>query len=67
MLKIADIRIMTVEEIAEKVEALKKEHYSLRVQAQTGKLEKQNRISEIKRDIARLLTVKNEMARSGSK
>ena len=63
MLKTEDIRHMTGEEIDDKVEALRKEHFTLRVQGKTGKLEKQHRIKAIKKDIARLLTIKNEMER----
>ncbi len=63
MLKASDIRNMTIEEIDTKINDLKKEHYELRVQAKTGKLEKQHRIKSVKRDIARLLTVRREMAK----
>ena len=54
MLKANDIRSMTIDEIDAKVESHKKECFSLRVQAKTGKLEKQHRIKELKRDIARI-------------
>jgi large subunit ribosomal protein L29 len=61
MIKTEDIRNMHVAEIDTKIEALKKEHFTLRVQAKTGKLEKQHRIRALKKDIARLLTVKTEL------
>lgn len=60
MIKSEDIRKMTVDEINTKIDALKKEYFTLRVQAKTGKLEKQHRIKDLKRDIARLLTIKRE-------
>lgn len=63
MVKAKDIRVMTRDEINEKIDAAKKEYFNLRVQAKTGKLEKQHRIREIKRDIARLETVKRELDR----
>ena len=61
MLKVADIRNLTVDEINTKIDSCKKELFTLRVQAKTGKLEKQHRMKELRRDIARLLTVKREL------
>ncbi|MBU1863961.1 MAG: 50S ribosomal protein L29 [Candidatus Omnitrophica bacterium] len=61
MLKVDDVRAMTLDEIEAKVDASKKESFSLRVQAKTGKLERQHRMRELKKDIARLLTIKREM------
>ena len=63
MLKAADIRNLTVDEINTRIDACKKELFTLRVQAKTGKLEKQHRIKELKRDIARLLTIKREISK----
>ncbi len=60
MLKPSEIRNLSVEEIKEKVEGLKKDLMQHRFQAKTGKLERQSAISEIRKDIARLLTVMNE-------
>ena len=60
MLKPSEIRNLSVEEIKEKVEALKKDLMQHRFQAKTGKLERQSAISEIRKDIARLLTILNE-------
>jgi large subunit ribosomal protein L29 len=63
MLSTEDIRRMTTDEIDSKIQSLKKEHFNLRVQAKTGKLENQHRIKLIKKEIARLLTVKTEMSK----
>lgn len=60
MLKVEEIRGLGVEEIQEKVEKLKKDLMQYRFQAKTGKLEKQNTIREVRRDIARLLTIITE-------
>lgn len=60
MFKISEIRNLSIEEIAEKVEGLKKDLMQHRFQAKTGKLEKQSSIREIRREIARFLTVLNE-------
>ncbi len=61
MLKADDIRNLTVDEINAKIDSCKKDLFSLRVQAKTGKLEKQHRIKELKKDIARLLTIKRQL------
>jgi len=67
MIKAEDIRMMTSEEITAKIDSCKKEYFTLRMQAKTGKLEKQHRIKEIKRDIARLNTIQRELARGSKK
>ncbi len=59
-LKAKEIRNLTTEELKEKVEGLKKELFSLRLQARLGKLEKHSTIQMTKRDIARVLTVMGE-------
>ena len=64
-LKAKDLRELTVDELNEKREALKKEYFNLRFQKRTGKLEQQSRLSQIRRDIARVLTVRNEIVRKG--
>ena len=63
MLKASEIRHLTVDEIDTKIEAARKDLFMLRVQAKTGKLEKQHRIKDLKRDLARLLTVKQEFGK----
>ncbi len=62
-MKVQEIRDLTKDEIDAKVEKFKKEYFELRVQAKTGKLEKQARLKAVKRDIARLLTIKNELSK----
>jgi large subunit ribosomal protein L29 len=59
MLNISELKELNLDEIVEKVKALKKEHFELRVAAKTGKLEKHHRLKVLRRDIARLLTVYN--------
>ena len=60
MLKLEDIRNMDNVDRVEKVAALKKELFTLRVELKLGKLEKHNQIREKKKDVARLLTVISE-------
>ena len=63
MLKVSELRNLSVEELQEKVTALKKDLMQFRFQAKTGKLERQSAFSEVKHDIARALTIMNELNR----
>jgi large subunit ribosomal protein L29 len=67
MLKVEEIRGLAAEEIKDKVSKLKHELMQYRFQAKTGKLERQSTIQEVKRDIARLLTIMNEKTKEGGK
>ena len=64
MLKVDELRNLSVEELQEKVNVLKKELMQFRFQAKTGKLERQSTIREVRRDIARVLTVMNQLKKS---
>jgi large subunit ribosomal protein L29 len=56
-MKATDIRVMTVDQIDDEVLKLKKEQFNLRFQRATGQLENTSRVRQVRRDIARLLTV----------
>lgn len=56
-LKPKELGSLTADELKEKAEGLKKELFSLRLQAKSGKLEKHSTIRMAKRDIARVLTI----------
>jgi large subunit ribosomal protein L29 len=56
-MKIDDIRGMTPDQLAEQLLTLKKEQFNLRFQEATGQLEKSHRVSEVRKDIARIKTV----------
>ena len=62
--KAKELRDLTVDELKEKLEARKKELFSLRLQAKLGKLEKHSSIRMIKREIARTMTSLNQKERS---
>jgi len=55
-----ELRDMTMEELASKQFSLKKELINLRTYAKMGKLEKPSRISQTRKDIARILTILKE-------
>jgi large subunit ribosomal protein L29 len=48
---------MTVEELRQKEQELRKELFNLRFQKGTGEIQNTNRIKEVKKDIARVLTI----------
>ncbi len=56
-MKASDARVMTVDQIDDEVLKLKKEQFNLRFQRATGQLENTSRVREVRRDIARLMTV----------
>ncbi len=60
MLKTTELRNLSVEELQEKANQLKKELMQFRFQAKTGKLEQQSTLQHVRRDIARILTVVSE-------
>lgn len=47
----------TVEELLEKEKTMRKELFNLRFQAATGHIENPNRFKEVRREIARILTL----------
>ena len=64
-MKIKDIRELTTEELQLKVTELKKELFTQRFALATNNLENPMKISQIKKDIARVLTVISERKLEG--
>lgn len=60
MLKPADLRKMTIEELRKKERELRKELMELRFFKSIGKLDNPARYRQLKRDIARILTIIRE-------
>ena len=60
MMKASEIRELTAEELAAKLGDLKKDLFNLRLQLATNQLQNTNKITEVKRDIARVNTVIRE-------
>lgn len=56
-MKTVEIRTMALDEMEQKVEEFKKQLFHLRIELKTGKLEKHARIRDLKKSIARLLTI----------
>ena len=55
-----EIRQMTVEELNAKLKELKSELFNLRFQHAVNQLENPHKIADVKRDIARVMTVLNQ-------
>jgi large subunit ribosomal protein L29 len=60
-LKIEEIRGLKEADLGRKAEELRRERFQLRVQQQTGQLEKPNRLREIRRTLARIETAKTDV------
>lgn len=60
-LKAKDLRSLSVDELGDKVEALKKELFQLRFDAKLAKTENLMKLKQTRREIAKVLTVKREM------
>ena len=62
MIKANELRNMTADEIAQKVEVLKKDLFGMRTESKAGRIEKPHKMNEVKKDIARCETVLKEKA-----
>lgn len=60
-MKASEIRAMSIEELDQKEKELRKELFNLRFQKATGEIQNPMRIRQVKRDIARILTIKTEI------
>lgn len=59
-MKAKEYRNLNPDELNEKLEGLKKELFTLRLQAKLGKLEKHSTVRRTKREVARVKTVLRE-------
>jgi large subunit ribosomal protein L29 len=59
-LKAKDLRDLTDEELEQRLAETRQELFNLRFQSATGALENSARVKLAKREIARILTVRNE-------
>ena len=65
MMKAKEIREMSAAELETKIAELKKDLFNLRLQHATNQLDNTIKISEVKRDIARVNTVLRELQLAG--
>jgi large subunit ribosomal protein L29 len=59
-MKIVDARNLTDSELVSKKKDARQEYFNLRLQQQTGALEKPSRLKELRKDVAKLETVISE-------
>jgi large subunit ribosomal protein L29 len=59
-MKIVDARNFTDSELVAKKKDARQEYFNLRLQQQTGALEKPSRLNELRKDVAKLETVISE-------
>jgi large subunit ribosomal protein L29 len=59
-MKAAQVRGMTQDQLSDELVRLKKEQFNLRFQAASGQLENTARVRQIRRDIARIMTIARE-------
>ena len=60
-MKAAELRTMSVEALEEKLKELKTELFNLRFQHAINQLDNPHKMTDVKRDIARVMTVLQEM------
>jgi large subunit ribosomal protein L29 len=59
-MKITEVRNLTDPELAAKKKEARQEYFNLRLQQQTGALEKPSRLNEVRKDVAKIETVLSE-------
>jgi large subunit ribosomal protein L29 len=64
--KVAEVRELGVDELERRVVETRRELFNLRFQHATGQLENTGQLQEVRRNIARLLTVLNQKQRENS-
>jgi large subunit ribosomal protein L29 len=65
-MKASDLRAQTADQLTDQLLQLKKEQFNLRFQRATGQLENTRRVRDVRRDIARIMTVLGAQRRDAS-
>jgi large subunit ribosomal protein L29 len=65
-MKIKEIRDLSVEELTGRKRELRTESFHLRLQQQSGQLEKPSRVKDLRKEVARIETVLTEKARKAA-
>ena len=65
-MKIKEIRDLSRDELAARKHQLREESFHLRIQQQSGQLEKPSQIRVIRREVARIETVLNQKAKTAA-
>ena len=63
-MKASDLRAKSIDELNEELVALRREQFNLRMQHATGELTHNHEHGRVRKDIARIKTVLNELGRA---
>ncbi len=63
-MKAAEVRELTDDQLVDELTKLKREQFNMRFQKATGQLENTTRFRQIRRDVARILTVMQDRRRA---
>ena len=63
-MKVSEMKEKNVDELNEELLNLKREQFTLRMQKGSGQLEKNHRLKEVRRDVARVKTILTQKAGS---
>ena len=55
--RLSDMKVMSADQLQEELLKLKKEQFNLRFQRATGQLENTSRVTEVRKDLARIKTL----------
>ena len=66
-MKVEEIRKMSDEELSSELASLKEEVFKLRIQHATNQLDNPAQIAQVKRDIARVMTIQREKQLAANK
>jgi large subunit ribosomal protein L29 len=61
--KPSELRAMTIDELTKREQDLRKELFNLRFQQATGEIENPMRICAVRKDIAKVLTIRSEKSK----
>lgn len=65
-MKVAELRQKKPAELIDMLTQLRREQFNLRMQQGTGQLARSSQVRTVRRDIARVKTILNEMKRGGA-
>lgn len=60
--RLSDLKVMSGDQLQDELLKLKKEQFNLRFQKATGQMENTSRVTEVRRDIARVKTLTRQKA-----
>jgi len=65
-MKPSELRALTIEELKQKEQDMRKELFNLKFRLATGEIENPMRINTLRKDIARVLTIMTEKSKGGN-